>query len=142
PSYSIKAVAPALAAWDPPGHGHAWLAIPTIAACHDRLRAEGHGARAAKAAVDDLRAAATDLDLADEAELLAPSAAMSIVWHDRWRQTESPVWRQLIGWYNQDDLRASDAVFRWLAAIAQDNPGIDAAGTPPRRSGSARRTTR
>ncbi len=134
--YSIKQVAPGLETLPTPGGtgtGHAWLTIPTFAACAAGLTAVGESKKSAEAAIIELNHAKQDLELTSEADLLAASAAMSIVWHDRWRRSGEPVWRHLIEWYNGDDLRASDAVFRYLAAVvAGATKGIDPPGaTPP-----------
>ena len=134
-SYSIKQVAPGLVDLPSPGGagtGHVWLAIPTIAACAARLTAAGGSAKAVTAATAELEQARQELALEDEADLLAASAAMSIVWHDRWRRSGAPVWKQLIEWYNGDDLHASDAVFRYLSAVATGaTTGIDRSGAAP-----------
>jgi predicted RecB family nuclease len=131
-SYSIKQVAPGLADLPAPGGsgtGHSWLIINSIAECAELLTAAGADSKTVTAAVAELKKAKAELELDDEADLLSASAAMSIVWHDRWRRTGAPIWRQLIEWYNADDLRASDAVHRWLTAIARGaTASIDPAG--------------
>jgi predicted RecB family nuclease len=53
---------------------------------------------------------------------------MSIVWHDRWRRSGEPVWKQLIELYNGDDLEATRAVWAYLKGLAAgQTAGIDAA---------------
>ncbi len=146
-SYSIKQVAPGLEQLPAPGGagtGHTWLAITSIAMCEQRLQAGKMKPAAIQAAVAELQRAKADLHLTDEADLLSASAAMSIVWHDQWRRTGAPIWKQLIELYNADDLLASAAVHRWLTAIARGATGdIDPAGatvSSARKTSSATRS--
>lgn len=139
--YSIKQVAPGLEdlpAPGGPGAGHTRLVITSFAGCAERLGTSGFKRPAVTAALAELEKAKAELQLEDETELLSASAAMSIVWHDRWRRTGAPIWKQLIEWYNADDLHASDAVHRWLTAIARGaTEGIDPAGATARHKGQA-----
>jgi len=130
-SYSIKDIAPgieSLSSPGGPGKGHSWLKIPTIDAVSAKLVEIGWSAADVAAAEAELRRAQEELGLEDESELLASSAAMSIVWHDRWRRSGEPVWKQLIELYNGDDLEATRAVWAYLKGLAaNETAGIDAA---------------
>ena len=138
--YSIKQVAPGLEtlpAPGGPGTAHHWLVIPTIDVCIERLARLGASPEEQVAARRELEAAKAELELEDDTDLLSASAAMSIVWHDRWRSSGAPIWKHLVEWYNGDDLNASDAVYRWLTAIADgQTDGIDPAGLRDAESSS------